>query len=144
MFMNIEELKSVDLNSLNELNGLLTQLSDDAQTSEDRLKFVVNADYIHLIVVKDNGRIIGALTLIENKLLSTYKASIEDVVVDTKYRGQGIGKQLIEYAISIANNSGIEKIDLTSRPGRIAANELYKKLGFELRDTNVYRYNSNK
>jgi ribosomal protein S18 acetylase RimI-like enzyme len=29
---------------------------------------------------------------------------------------------------------------LTSRPSREAANRLYRRLGFEIRETNVYRY----
>jgi ribosomal protein S18 acetylase RimI-like enzyme len=32
-------------------------------------------------------------------------------------------------------------VDLTSRPSREAANRLYQRIGFERRETNVYRYN---
>ena len=35
---------------------------------------------------------------------------------------------------------GAKTIDLTSRPSREAANRLYQRLGFEMRETNVYRY----
>jgi hypothetical protein len=30
-------------------------------------------------------------------------------------------------------------VNLTSRPDRPAANRLYQRLGFEMRETNVYR-----
>ena len=30
-------------------------------------------------------------------------------------------------------------VDLTSRPSRAAANRLYRKLGFEIRDSKVFR-----
>lgn len=140
--MHIEELISADDRILHDLNRLLEQLSDDISLlSIDKLNFVIEAEHIHLLVVKDNELIIGALTLIENKLLSGNKAWIEDVVVDTNRRGEGIARKLIEFAILQAQNLGVGKIDLTSRPDRVAANELYKKVGFELRNTNVYRYN---
>lgn len=140
--MNIEELTSADSKMLDDMNGLLMQLSGDiAYLSDEKLNSVIEAEHIHLLVAKDNNKIIGALTLIENKLLSSHKAWIEDVVVDTNRRGEGIARKLIEFAIVRAENLGVEKIDLTSRPDRVAANELYKKMGFELRNTNVYRYN---
>ena len=140
--MYIEELTSADDRILHDLNRLLEQLSDDISLlSIDKLNFVIEAEHIHLLVAKDNDLIIGALTLIENKLLSGNKAWIEDVVVDTNRRGEGIARKLIEFAILQAQNLGVGKIDLTSRPDRVAANELYKKVGFELRNTNVYRYN---
>ncbi len=140
--MHIEELTLADNVILNDLNRLLKQLSDDISLlSIAKLHFVIEAEHIHLLVAKDNGFIIGALTLIENKLLSGNKAWIEDVVVDINRRGEGIARKLIEFSIGRAENLGVEKIDLTSRPDRIAANELYKKVGFELRNTNVYRYN---
>ena len=39
-----------------------------------------------------------------------------------------------------ANELGCTTVDLTSRPSREAANRLYQREGFEVRETNVYRY----
>jgi L-amino acid N-acyltransferase YncA len=66
---------------------------------------------------------------------------IEDVVVDEKYRGQGLSKQLVTHAVRFVKEQGIPLIMLTSNPTRIAANKLYQKLGFEQKQTNVYRMN---
>jgi ribosomal protein S18 acetylase RimI-like enzyme len=41
---------------------------------------------------------------------------------------------------SRAAGAGARTVDLTSRPGREAANRLYARLGFKRRETNVYRY----
>ena len=68
------------------------------------------------------------------------RAWIEDVVVDEDARGQGVGRLLNERALEIAKDAGAKTVDLTSRPSREAANRLYKRIGFEQRDTNVYRY----
>ncbi len=48
---------------------------------------------------------------------------------------------LNRFALEMAKDNGAVSVDLTSRPHREAANRLYKRLGFEMRDTNVYRYN---
>jgi ribosomal protein S18 acetylase RimI-like enzyme len=61
-------------------------------------------------------------------------------VVDETARGKGVGAALNTEAISLAHEMGAKSIDLTSRPSREAANRLYQRLGFEQRDTNVYRF----
>jgi ribosomal protein S18 acetylase RimI-like enzyme len=43
-------------------------------------------------------------------------------------------------AIGVAHQQGVRSVDLTSRASRTAANRLYQQLGFQLRDSNVYRY----
>ena len=56
------------------------------------------------------------------------------------YRGQGIGRTLLQRIIDFAKNK-LAPIDLrlTSNPTRTEANALYQALGFEQRDTNVYK-----
>ena len=68
------------------------------------------------------------------------KAWIDDVVVDADARGHGIGEALNRAALDEARRRGAKEVDLTSRPSREGANRLYRRLGFEARDTNVYRY----
>ena len=67
------------------------------------------------------------------------KAWIEDVVVDTSYRGQGLSKLLVAHAIEFVKSKQIPSLMLTSNPKRIAANKLYQTMGFERKETNVYR-----
>jgi ribosomal protein S18 acetylase RimI-like enzyme len=68
------------------------------------------------------------------------RAWIEDVVVDERARGRGIAAALTREALALAARDGARTVELTSRPDREAANRLYAKLGFRLRETNVYRY----
>jgi ribosomal protein S18 acetylase RimI-like enzyme len=68
------------------------------------------------------------------------RAWIEDVIVDADARGKGVGEALSREAIRIAASRGARTIELTSRPSREAANRLYQRLGFQPRETNVYRY----
>lgn len=62
------------------------------------------------------------------------------VSVTPESRGRGIGEALTREALAIASSLGARTVDLTSRPSRKAANRLYLRLGFQRRDTNVYRY----
>lgn len=85
------------------------------------------------------GEIVGAMILVLFPLASGLRAWIEDVVVDESARGRGIGAALNRHAIEIARQAGARTVDLTSRPDREAANRLYARLGFNQRNTNVYR-----
>jgi ribosomal protein S18 acetylase RimI-like enzyme len=95
-----------------------------------------------LLVARDDlGTIVGSLTLVLFRAPTGPRAWIEDVVVDTTTRGQGIGAALVRDALDRAASAGARTVDLTSRPSREAANRLYLRLGFEQRETNVYRWN---
>jgi ribosomal protein S18 acetylase RimI-like enzyme len=68
------------------------------------------------------------------------RAWIEDVIVDEVAAGQGIGEALSVAAIEEARRRGAKDVRLTSRPKREAANRLYRRIGFEIYETNVYKY----
>jgi ribosomal protein S18 acetylase RimI-like enzyme len=80
------------------------------------------------------------LSLVVFSIPTGTKAWIEDVVVDERARGKGVGKELMNHALNVAKELGAKSADLTSRPSREAANKLYQAIGFEGRETNVYRY----
>ena len=84
--------------------------------------------------------IIGLATLILYRVPTGMRAYIEDVVVDEKARGKRIGEALTRACLEQAKAAGASQVMLTSNPGRVAANRLYQRMGFELRKTNVYRY----
>ena len=64
---------------------------------------------------------------------------IEDVVVDDQFRGRSLGRKLIEHAIKELSTAGKSSLMLTSNPTRVAANQLYQSVGFEQKETNVYK-----
>ena len=92
------------------------------------------------MAVGDDEHIIGCASLCVFHSPTGRKANIEDVVVGAGFRGQGIGRALMEHIIEFARRElAPVDLNLTSRPERVAANEMYRKLGFERRGTNVYR-----
>ena len=66
-------------------------------------------------------------------------ADIESVVVSSKCRGRGYGKELMTAMVEAAKKMNVHHIQLTSNPARVAANRLYQELGFERYETNCYK-----
>ncbi len=122
---------------------LIPQLSTTAQVpNRDQIAQIAQAPSNYLLVARDGqtGRINGMLTLIVFRIPTGVRAWIEDVVVDEAARGQGMGEALTRAAIEQAAKAGAKTVDLSSRPAREAANRLYVKVGFERRNTNMYRF----
>lgn len=109
--------------------------------SAEALRSIVEAEACHLLLALDeDGAIVGTLTLVVFPIPTGLRAWIEDVIVDEAASGKGIGGRLNRHALDLARQLGCRTVDLTSRPSREAANHLYRKIGFEPRETNVYRY----
>jgi ribosomal protein S18 acetylase RimI-like enzyme len=120
---------------------LLPQLSGSAAAVDaDDLTRIVGHQAISLFVARGERGIVGMLTLVTYPLPSGLRARIEDVVVDQDARGHGVGTALTMAALDLARQQGARSVDLTSRASRVEANWLYQQLGFQLRDSNVYRY----
>jgi ribosomal protein S18 acetylase RimI-like enzyme len=88
----------------------------------------------------ESGPIVGTLTLAMFRIPTGTRAWIEDVIVSDTVQSRGCGELLTRAALNAAGAAGARTVELTSRPSREAANRLYQKLGFKIRDTNVYRY----
>jgi len=121
---------------------LVPQLSNSAPApTRAELEAIVESPATTLLLAEDDeGAVIGSLTLALFRTPTGTRAWIEDVIVDESARGQGAGEALVAEAIRLAAEAGARTVDLTSRPSRDAANALYEKIGFRMRETNVYRY----
>jgi ribosomal protein S18 acetylase RimI-like enzyme len=131
---------SVDDDLVAAVDTLIPQLSSSSPPpSKEALARIVDSPGATLFVARDDGRIVGMLTLITFEIPTAVRAWIEDVVVDETARGQGVAASLVQAALERAEVHGARTVDLTSRPDREAANRLYLRMGFEVRATNVYR-----
>jgi ribosomal protein S18 acetylase RimI-like enzyme len=121
---------------------LTPQLSkSNPPPSEAELRELVESPATVLLMAEDDdGRYVGTLTVLLFRIPTAMRAWIEDVIVDEAVGGQGIGKALTREALARAKAAGAKTVDLTSRPSREVANGMYKSLGFEPRETNVYRF----
>ncbi len=137
--IEIEQIKEVTPDIVSAFSRLMPQLAPhlNAPQMED-LSHIVN-DKNKYIFIASNPQIVGTITLVIVKIPSGTRAWIEDVIVDQHARGQSIGEKMLLHVIEFAKKLNVASINLTSSPSRIAANKLYQKLGFNLRETNVYR-----
>jgi ribosomal protein S18 acetylase RimI-like enzyme len=121
---------------------LVPQLSrSNPPPSEVELGEVVASPATDLfIALADDGAIVGMSTLAIFRIPTGVRAWIEDVVVDESARRSGVAEALTQAMLDQARERGCITVDLTSRPSRDAANNLYQKIGFAPRETNVYRY----
>ncbi len=120
---------------------LLPQLSKSSPPPTlAELQEMVDAPASDVLLARLDGQIVGTLTLVTFRIPTGVRAWIEDVVVDDAARGHGVGDQLNRFALDIARQKGAKTVDLTSRPSREAANRLYQRIGFQPRETNIYRY----
>ena len=140
--LEIFELKEVCNSYVEPVNRLLAQLSSSgACIDAEQLKALVECRASHLFLAKYKGEVVGMLTLGEYLAPTGRKMWIEDVVVDAAARGLSIGRAMVEHAIGYAKGLGGGALMLTSRPSRVAANNLYRSCEFEQKETNVYKMN---
>ncbi len=140
MSIEIEVVQVVTDEVVQAFGRLLPQLSRSAKPLDaEALRNMAAWQGNHLLVARLDGEIVGALTLAMFPIPTGLRAWIEDVVVDEVARGRGIGAALTREAVRLARAAGARTVDLTSRPSREAANRLYERLGFQLRDSKVYR-----
>ncbi|TGQ44007.1 MULTISPECIES: GNAT family N-acetyltransferase [unclassified Mesorhizobium] len=121
--------------------ALIHQLSSSASgpRNED-LESIIKSPATTLLIARTDQTLQGMLTLAIFRVPTGVRSIIEDVIVDERHRGLGIASALVREALAQAKTAGARTVDLTSRPSREAANRLYLKLGFEKRQTNVYRF----
>lgn len=155
--MSVELIEQSSPELVAAMERLIPQLSRSAKPlTAQQTQALVDQDSVYLFVFRTDkpviaadgneveaGTILGMLSLATFAIPTGVRAWVEDVVVDAGTRGMGAGQQLVKAAVAHAQKIGARTVDLTSRPSREAANRLYRRCGFELRETNVYRYASN-
>lgn len=137
---NIIEISTYSTEYHEAMQRFLDQLTTHPMTlTEPMFRQLVESENSHLFFLMKDGKIAGMLTVGIYYSPTGGKAWIEDVVVDEAFRAQGLSKLLVAHAIEFTKSQHVPSLMLTSNPKRIAANKLYQKMGFERKETNVYR-----
>ena|SRR5215831_9184367 len=138
--MRVEAATEATPELLAALQALLPQLNPQLRPlTAERLANVVADPATTLLVARDGEAIVGAAAVLVYATPAYVKARIEDVVVDQRERGKGVGEALVRRCIEVARERGAEIVELQSARSREAANRLYPRLGFKLRESNLYR-----
>ena len=136
----IVEIKNYSLEYQEAMQRFLDQMTSSPMTlSEEMFNQLLASPNSHLFFLLKDEQIAGMLTVGIYHSPTGGKAWIEDVVVDESFRGQGLSKLLVAHAIEFTKSKQIPLLMLTSNSKRVAANKLYQTMGFERKETNVYR-----
>jgi GNAT superfamily N-acetyltransferase len=122
------------------LARLLPQLNPKLTVpTMERLQAIIGDPAVTLLLAREGEQIVGTTTVIVYTTPFWIKARLDEVVVDESARGKGVGAALVKASLDIAREQGAEVAELQSGVQRKAANRLYPRMGFKLRETNVYR-----
>ncbi|MBS7021096.1 MAG: GNAT family N-acetyltransferase [Firmicutes bacterium] len=93
-----------------------------------------------VIIAKYDNHIIGH-TLIQKQYdiySDCYYFYLMYICVKMEYRNLGCATKMLEKVEQLKKEQNISYITFTSRKTRVEANQLYQKLGYQLKDSNVY------
>jgi ribosomal protein S18 acetylase RimI-like enzyme len=139
--VQVEVLDKVTGEVVEAFGRLLPQLSRSAKPpGQAELDAIVGCPANTVLLARSDGAITGTMTLVMFPLPTGVRAWIEDVVVDESARRHGTADAMMRESLRIAREAGARTVDLTSRPAREAAGRLYERLGFQLRESRLYRY----
>ena len=137
MNIEIQEAKEQDLPAIIDLYKQLDTSNSEQLSIEEAIqmfrKINTYPDYKLYVAVKD-GQIVGTFTLlIMDSLAHRGKSSgiVEDVVVDEQWRGKGIRKLMMRFAMDYCKRTGCTKLALSSNMKRLAAHQFYESLEFQ-------------
>ena len=125
------------------LARLLPQLNPTlALPDRERIRALVADPDVTLLLARDGDDVVGTATVIVYTTPFWLKARIDEVVVDGRARGRGVGEAIVSACLEVARRKGAELVELQSGrgPQRAAAHRLYLRMGFEVRDSDVFRF----
>ena len=134
-FEQLSDLTSADEADLKRLTG---QLAPDAATDFSALRSAIRGSTTSVFVLRRRSRIVASATAVRFSTPTGSHCRIEDVVVDERLRGKGLGRKIMEDTLAALRKAGVAHIELTSHPSRVAARALYRSLGFKPRRTGVF------
>ena len=138
----VYRLTDIDNAMTERIGQLLNSLRSVPVTIDEVfLEKLLSDDRFNLFVAEDDDRnVMGMLTLTSCPTLAGEKVWVEDVIVDEKFRGKGVGRALLRAAVDFARNElKAQAVYLTSNPSRVQARSLYRSEGFEEYETGVFR-----
>lgn len=137
--MKVKEIFKTDNISPQTAKRLIHELSPNSSFHAEYIENLFLSGNNHLYgLFSEEGELAGCCCLGIYDSLTGKKACLEDVVVLAEYQGKGGGRMLVEFAVAEAEKHHVKQLLLTSKPARIKANNLYRSMGFEKKETNVY------
>ncbi len=140
--MRIEEVTDATAEVHEALARLLPQLNPTLPLpTRERIERLMADPDVTLVVARDGDRIVGTATVIVYTTPYWIKARLDEVVVDRDARGKGVGEAIVRHCLEVGRRKGAQVAELQSGRGKVraAAHRLYKRIGFEVRDSDIFR-----
>jgi len=138
--MTVEQVHEATSEVQEALARLLPQLNPNLPPPDvERLQHLLADPDVTLLIARDGHEIVGTTTVVVYTTPFWIKARLDEVVVDEAARGKGVGAALVTACVGIAREKGAQVAELQSGVQRDAANRLYPRMGFERRESNLYR-----
>lgn len=140
--MRVEEVTTASAELHAALRRLLPQLNATLELpTAERIEALMADPAVTLVVARDGDEIVGTATVIVYTTPFWIKARLDEVVVDASARGKGVGEAIVRACLDIGRRKGAQVAELQSGrgPARAAAHRLYKRIGFEVRDSDIFR-----
>ena len=124
----------------NDFNEVINLVKDNFNISDNIKSLEDNLNSFGIVAIIDK-KIVGYLRAdkLYNPFKKYYYYFLSYVCVDSNYHNMGSATKMLEFIFNYAKNDDVSYIELTSKSSREAANHLYLKNGFVVRDTNVFR-----
>ncbi|MHC1703053.1 MAG: GNAT family N-acetyltransferase [Tenuifilaceae bacterium] len=125
---SIDDFESI----YNLISDLESHLMDNYSFKTTFAKNLNNHNIYYLVAILEN-KIVGFISLHVQNILHHSKPTeeIQELIIDSKFRGSGIGGLLIAEVEGIAQNLNLEEIELTTHINREKAQHFYCKFGYE-------------
>lgn len=141
--MRIEQVTEATADVHAALARLLPQLNPTLTLPDmDRVRALMADPDVTLLFAKEGDEVVGTATVIVYTTPFWLKARIDEVVVDAGSRGKGVGEAIVGACLELAKRRGAQLVELQSGrgPQRAAAHRLYRRMGFEVRDSDIFRF----
>jgi GNAT superfamily N-acetyltransferase len=134
--MTLDSMKVEDAARVAELAGQLGYPGTTEGEMRERIEAMLREPSEQLRVARDGDRVVGWIHFhLHRSLVSGPRVELAVVVVDSAYRGHGIGTQLVGLAEEWGRAQGLRRIRLSSRATRPDTHRLYLRLGYTINKT---------
>jgi len=136
--MYIRPATTTDIDSITHLREVMHGAAVDHDAVDEACRTIITSTSQDVLLVIDNEQVSGQAIVSLIQKLPKKEVRIDEVVIDDSQRGKGYGTELLLACEQWARDHMADKIELTSRPSRVVAHHLYDKLGYEIRNTDVF------
>ena len=131
--MEVRLATKEDIEGILVLQPQVHRAKDTAENSSKVLESLIDVEYCDVIVAKDGEAIAGSAFIFYHPapMYGRPYAMLEDMVVDERVRGKGVGSNLMEKVIELAGKRRCYKIIFNSGFDREKIHQFYEKIGFK-------------